>query len=345
MKQILQIFTRYQSFLGVILIFAMGIILCQIDRPYIPGEDAQYNPFLTSENQTNVLRQVSINGILAVGMTLVILTAGIDLSVGAVLAVCGIMSADILAYYGTSVWLVVLLTLLMGAVCGFGNGLLVTKCRLQPFIATLAMMSIARGMARFWGFWHGGGGQLVGLNAMENTSNGPVYYENIRQFFYVAAPIPHCAGLKVPTIIFLVVVVLGIVILRKTQFGRYIYAIGGNEEAARLSGINVNMIKIYVYSIAGLLAGLAGLVYSADFQSGDPNAGIGYELDAIAAVVIGGTSLMGGIGTMTGTLLGALIIGYINNIMVLKGLNADLQLILKGVIIVMAVMLQRTKNS
>ena len=333
---------RYQIYLGVLLIFVVGAVLGQMNRPYRPGTDTQYNPFMTSENQTNVLRQVSINGILAVGMTLVILTAGIDLSVGSVLALAAVASADLLRYYQWPVLPVLLVTLLIGAALGLGNGLLVTKCRLQPFIATLAMMSIARGMARTWGIWHGGGGQLVGLSADETVGGVLRHHENVRHFFWLAANLG--GGLKFQSVIFIVCIIVGIFILRKTRFGRYIYAVGGNEEAARLSGINTKFVLNSVYIIGGVLSALAGLVYAADFQSGDPNAGIGFELDAIAAVVIGGTSLMGGVGTMVGTLLGALIMGYIVNIMTLKGLNADLQLILKGVIIVVAVMLQRTKD-
>ena len=333
---------RYQSFLGVLLIFATGAMLGQMDRPYRPGSDDQYNPFLTSTNQTNVLRQVSINGILAVGMTLVILTAGIDLSVGAVLALSAVVSADLLRYYEWPMLPAIFLALLVGGACGLTNGLLVTKARLQPFIATLAMFSVARGLARYWGAWHGGGGQLIGLSAQETVAGEVVVHDNIRHFLLMAANLG--GGVKFQSVIFILCIIAGIFVLRKTRFGRYIYAVGGNEEASRLSGINTHLVKNSVYLIAGLLSGLAGLVYAADFQSGDPNAGMGYELDAIAAVVIGGTSLMGGIGTMMGTLLGALIIGYITNIMTLKGLNADLQLILKGVIIVLAVMLQRTKD-
>ncbi len=447
-ERVLKFVERYQSYLGLILILLLGIAVCQINAPV--GRDGNpYNPFLTGRNQTNVLRQVSINGVLAVGMTLVILTAGIDLSVGAVLALCAVVSADLLRYYQWPVVAVIPAVLLLGFACGLTNGTLVTKARLQPFIATLAMFSMARGFAKYWGVWHGGGNQLIGLSPQEIIGGQPVHYGNIRQFLILArsivfdfqirhlvvlAPILlllvlvvvyhrtkrrmpvaltcstgaleavlvallwrtpldrlvnrlfmrlsgqsadglvdtaawywqvyrpfHQAivklrafgdhelftfsGLKVQSVIFLVVVSVGIFVLTKTRFGRYIYAIGGNEEAARLSGINVHFVKNWVYGMCGLLAGVAGLVYAADLQSGDPNAGVGYELDAIAAVVIGGTSLMGGVGSMIGTLLGALIIGYINNIMALKGLGSELQFILKGIIIVLAVMLQRSKKS
>ncbi|MBE7559713.1 ABC transporter permease [bacterium] len=341
-QRVLRFVERYQSYLGLILIFILGIVVCQINAP-TDRDGNPYNPFLTARNQTNVLRQVSINGVLAVGMTGVILAAGIDLSVGAVLALCAVAAADLLRYYQWPVVAVIPAVLLLGFACGLTNGLLVTKARLQPFIATLAMFSMARGLAKYWGVWHGGGNQLIGLSPQEIIGGQTVHYDNIRQFLFLASNIG--GGLKFQSVIFITVVALGIFTLNKTRFGRYIYAIGGNEEAARLSGINVTFVKNWVFAICGLLAGVAGLVYAADLQSGDPNAGFGFELDAIAAVVIGGTSLMGGVGGMVGTLLGALIIGYINNIMALKGLGSELQFILKGIIIVLAVMLQRSKKA
>jgi ribose transport system permease protein len=286
--------------------------------------------FLTIDNGWNVLRQISVNICLSVGMTLVVLTAGIDLSVGSVLALCGAISAGLLKngieipsqnlYIGFTLLGVILVGLLAGVSFGFFNGWVITKFKVPPFVATLAMLTIARGLTMLWT----GGFPISKLGANFD-------YIGTGWFF----------GVPVPVWISILVVLLAIFMTTKLPIGRYIYAIGGNENAARLSGINIDRVKITVYALAGALAALGGLMVTARLDSAQPNAGTGYELDAIAAVVIGGTSLSGGRGTILGTVLGAIIIGVLNNGLVLLNVSPFWQQVVKGAVILLAVIIDK----
>lgn len=286
--------------------------------------------FLTVANGWNVLRQISINICISVGMTLVVLTAGIDLSVGSVLALCGAITAGLLQsgielpaqnlYIGFTLFGACLVGLLAGAALGFFNGWAITTFKVPPFVATLAMLTIARGLTMLWT-----GGFPI--------SNLGTSFARLGTGWFIGVP--------VPVWISFLVVLLAVFISNKTPLGRYIYAIGGNENAARLSGIQINKVKIMVYSLAGALAALGGLMMTARLDSAQPNAGTGYELDAIAAVVIGGTSLSGGRGTILGTVLGAIIIGVLNNGLVLLNVSPFWQQVVKGLVILTAVIIDR----
>jgi ribose/xylose/arabinose/galactoside ABC-type transport system permease subunit len=279
--------------------------------------------FLNFANLINLLRQISINGILAVGVTYVLLTGGVDLSLGSVVALTGVIAAG-LAHPGAHVILVpVAMGVLAGVLCGTVNGFLVTRGRIAPFIATLGMMTAARGLALLVS-----GGKPVSNLTSTFTSIGS----------------GDIAGVPVPVVIFAVVALVSWVFLRNMRMGRYVYAVGGNENAARAAGVNVRGVKMIAYTICGALAGVAGVVLAARITTGQPNAGIGYELDAIAAVVIGGTSLSGGVGGIGGTVLGALLIGVINNGLDLLNVSSYYQQIVKGLIIVGAVWMDRSRH-
>jgi ribose transport system permease protein len=280
--------------------------------------------FLDVGNLTDILRQVAEKGILAAGMTPVIIAGGIDLSVGSVLALAATLAGSLLMG-GVGAWPMAGLVLAAGCLCGLLSGLVVTRWRIQPFIATLAMMSAARGVARYLS-----GGAAVPLGFGEGGAPA--------SFRALAAPIvPY---VPVPAVLFLVSVGAIAVLMARTRAGRYLYAIGDNEQTARLAGVDVGLHKTTAYVLCAGMAALAGIIHCAQLEQGNPNDGVGYELDAIAAVVIGGTSLAGGVGTVGGTLVGTLIIGIINNSMGLNNVDANLQLILKGAIIVAAVWLQ-----
>lgn len=270
--------------------------------------------FLTVPNLLNILRQVAIVGILAVGQTYVILTAGIDLSVGAVLGVSVVLFASFLE--GQSMAAAIPLGLLAGIALGAINGAFVAYGRIPAFIVTLGMLSFARGLA----FIHTGGMPIPILNeAFYDLGNGYVL------------------GIPVPALFLIGTLIVSALILHMTPFGRSIYAIGSNEDAARLSGVPVQRYKLIVYMISGFLAALAGLVYASQLGVGTPIAGQGYELDAIAAVVVGGTALFGGKGSVFGTFIGTLIIGVLANILNLTGVDPFVQQLFKGALIVLAV--------
>lgn len=295
---------------GILIAFLVICILLSIATPF----------FFTSQNILIVLRQVSINGILAIGVTFVIITGGIDLSLGSVLALTGVVAAGF-AHPDTYPLIVPIgLALMTGLIIGAANGFISTLGKVAPFIVTLGMMTIARGLALVWS----GGRPVTNLSPAFNYIGGG-------DFLFIPVPI----------LLFLLVIILSGVTLKYTRIGRYIYAVGGNEEAARASGIRVNRVKLFAYILCGLLAGLAGVVLAARINTGQPNAGIAYELDAIAAVVIGGTSLMGGRGSIMGTVIGVLIIGVINNGLDLLNVSSYYQQIVKGVIIIGAVLLDR----
>ncbi len=314
------VFSRFASVLGLAAVLAAALLFSPVrgGRPV----------FLGIGNLTDILRQVSEKGILAVGMTAVVITGGIDLSVGSVLALAATMAASLLMR-GYGLTETAILVLLAGAVCGALNGLVVARWRLQAFIATLATMSAARGVARYLS-----GGTAIPLGF--GPGGAP---PSVRALGGVLVPY-----VPFPAVLFLASVLGMHVLLARTRSGRYLYAIGDNPAAARLSGVRVRWNTGLVYGMSGVLAALAGIVHCAQLEQGNPNDGVAYELDAIAAVVIGGTSLSGGVGTVGGTLVGVLTIGVINNIMGLNNVDANLQLILKGAIILGAVWLQRKRR-
>ena len=280
--------------------------------------------FLTGRNVTNVLRQSAMLGVVSVGMTFVLLTAGIDLSVGMVLSLTSVVAALLFADGGGAPLPVVLFaTLALGAAIGAFNALMIVWRDTAPFIVTLAMMAIAGGAALTVS-----GGRPIGGIAGAYAWIGAGFI----------GPIP------VPVLIMAAVFAIGALVLRYTPYGREVYAVGGNEEAARLSGISIQRVKIITYSLSGLLAALGGIIFSARVTVGDPWAGRGLELDAIAAVVIGGTSLFGGIGTMWGSLLGTLIITMINNLLNLLNVSPYMQGLAKGLIILVAITLYKKKD-
>lgn len=275
--------------------------------------------FLTVNNAVNVLRQSTINGIIAVGMTFVILTAGIDLSVGATLALSTVVTANLLQQ-DVPVLLAVLIGLALGAALGFVNGLIITKTRVPPFVATLGMMTVARGLA----LTYTQGRPITGLpDAFRFIGTGSL------------GPIP------MPIVIAGLTFLVGWVVLNRTKMGEYIYAIGNNPVAARYAGIATDSYVTFVYVLAGLLSALAGMILVARLNSAQPTAAIGYEFDAIAAVVVGGTSFAGGEGSLGGTLLGVLVIAVINNGLNLLNVSSFYQPVVTGIVIALALLIYR----
>ena len=289
--------------------------------------------FFTQENGLNILRQISVNLCLSIGMTLVILAGGIDLSVGAVLALAGAVAAGLLkngldlppldVQLQFTVFGAIVAGLAVGAAAGGFNGVMITRFGLPPFVATLGMLSIARGLTMLW------------TGGFPITSLGPQFgFLGTGNFLGVPMPVWIAGGL----------VAVFVVVTRKTRFGRYIYAVGGNERAALLSGLPVNRIKLSVYALGGLLSAVAGLIVTARLDSAQPNAGLGYELDSIAAVVIGGASLSGGRGSVLGTVLGCLIIGMLNNGLFLLDVSPFWQQVAKGFVILVAVAIDKAST-
>src|SRR5262245_11845785 len=289
--------------------------------------------FLTATNAWNVMRQISVNICISVGMTLVVLTAGIDLSIGSVLALCGAITAGLLKngieipssnlYIGFTILGATVAGLLVGSLLGWFNGWTITKFKVPPFVATLAMLTIARGLTMLWtkGF------PITGLGEK---------FAHLGTGWFLGIPLPvWISG---------IIVFIAVVITNKTKLGRYIYAIGGNENAATLSGINIKKVKIAVYTIAGALAAVGGMLVTSRLDAAQPNAGTGYELDSIAAVVIGGTSLSGGRGSVLGTVLGAVIIGVLNNGLVLLNVSPFWQQVVKGFVILIAVVIDKANS-
>lgn len=306
-----------------------GIFIAFLLLSVILSFSNQY--FLTSGNISNILLQTSINGVLAIGMTFVILTRGIDLSVGSVVALAGIVSGSLATTSATAgvlgapypPYVALCAGILVGLACGTIVGIIVSRFAVPAFVATLGMLSAARGMTLIYG----GGKPVPGLTpAFRFLGTGDIF------------------GIPMPVVILTIVFIVSWWVLNRTRFGRYIYAVGGNPHAAKTSGINVTRIRFLVYTISGALAGLAGMMLSARTGSALPQAGVAYELDAIAAVVIGGTSLSGGVGRVTGTLIGALIIGVMNNGLDLMGIQSYYQQVIKGALIVGAVMLDQKRN-
>jgi ribose/xylose/arabinose/galactoside ABC-type transport system permease subunit len=305
-----KIFAKY----GIYIAFAILFIILSISS----------ESFLTATNMINILRQVSIIGIVAIGMSFVIVTGGIDLSVGSIMALSAVVAASFAqtdSHY--SVFIPLIIGITVGLACGLINGVLVAKWKVAPFIATLGMMTAARGLAMVYT----DGRPVIGLSNI---------YNHIGSGYIL--------GLPIPVIAFIIIVLIGVFLLNYTVFGRHVLATGGNEQSAKLSGINVTSVKIGVYAIAGLLAGIGGMILSSRIMSGSPVLGQGYELDAIAAVVIGGTSLFGGVGSIIGTVVGVLIIGVMNNGLDLLNVSSYYQQILKGAIIVIAVLLDKKNH-
>jgi ribose transport system permease protein len=314
-----------QGYIGLVLVIAYGLI-------------SKGDIFWNSTNLTNAVGAFSSRGILAVGETLVILTAAIDLSVGSMLGLCSMVSALMLARHNLDPLVIVPLTMATGAVLGFINGAATTWLRIQSFVATLATLSIYRGIGRELSDNVSVGTQIV-------TKSGALTPHSDR-FQALGTPGHNVltgifGGIYFPVLAFLVICIVFQLMLSRTRFGRHIYAVGGNETAARLSGINVSAVRIGVFTLAGVLAGIAGPIDAAYSASADPLAGQSFELDAIAAAVIGGASLAGGKGAITGTLVGALILTLLDNILGLNNVSSNLQLIIKGLIVIIAVVLQR----
>ncbi|WP_436881605.1 ABC transporter permease subunit [Staphylococcus gallinarum] len=277
--------------------------------------------FLEPSNLFNLLRQVSINGLIAFGMTFVILTGGIDLSVGSTLALSSALVA-ILMVSGVDGIIAIIIGCIFGAVLGAINGFLITLGKMAPFIATLATMTVFRGVTLV----------ITDGNPITNL-NGSYAFQLFGRGYFI--------GIPVPAITMFITFIILYLILHKTIFGRQTYAMGGNEKAAFISGIKVNKLKVCIYGLAGLMSALAGAILTSRLNSAQPTAGMSYELDAIAAVVLGGTSLTGGKGRIVGTLIGVLIIGVLNNGLNLLGVSSFYQQVVKGVVIIIAVLIDR----
>lgn len=319
---------RAGAFLRKYMIIIIFLGFCALLAWFSPNHS-----FLKPQNLINVVRQITVYGFLALGVTLCIISTGIDLSLGSVLGFSAVVAASLVQQPGWKeaiypglqlpMFVGVLAGLSVGAMLGFVNGALIAYTRIPPFIATLGMMQIARGMAYVY-------------------SNGrPV--STVTEDFLVLGQ-GYLGPIPVPVFIFLVVIVLTHLMLGFTRFGRHIYAIGGNETAARVSGVNLNRTKLGIYTFTGLMAGLGGVILTSRVGSATPALGQGYELDAIAAAVIGGTSFAGGIGTVWGTVVGALIIGVMNNGLDLLSVSPFYQLIVKGAIIIVAIIIDERKN-
>lgn len=308
MNKIKQFFKNNSSLVGLILLLLIITIL-------------DYR-FIQIGNLSNVIRQVSVNGIIALGMTFVILTGGIDLSVGSIFALSSAIMAKLLLS-GVNPVLALIVTLISGGILGAINGILISYGKLQAFIATLGTMTLYRGITR------------VFMEAKPFTGFKSELIDQIGQGYIFNIPIP--------SIILVLLIILTYILSKKTAFGKSVYAIGGNEVTAKFSAINVNSVKIRVYALSGILTTIAGVILTSRLNSIQPNAGSGYELDAIAAVVLGGTSLAGGKGRIMGTVIGILIIGFLNNGLNIIGVTSFYQDVVKGVVILLAVLIDREK--
>ena len=318
-KSLLAHLVRFQSLLGLVLVIVAGVA-------FSPRRHGRIL-FLQPDNIANIIRSVSETGILALGMTFVIIAAGIDLSVGAVLGLCSVLTAQLLVNEGWGLWSTLPLVLAAGVAFGAAQGALSTKLRIQAFIVTLAGLQAARGLSLIVS-----NNRFININYGEGPGSAPpafaVLGERIGGVFPVA------------TLVFLALAAVAAFVLNNTRYGRYVFAVGGNEKAARLSGIPVGAVKISVYALTGFVSAVAGVVHAGQFAFGSPNDGTGYELSAIAAVVIGGTDLFGGAGSMVGTIAGAVMLGALANILQLNDVSAAMQLLATGAIIVIAAALQ-----
>lgn len=297
---------RKYATLAILVVFVVAISL-MTDR------------FLTFGNITNVGRQLSFNGIISVAMTMVIISGGIDLSVGGTVALAGCICAGVLTDSG-NIFMAIMAALVVGTVVGLFNGVLIAYTKIAPFIITLSSLSIAKGVT------------LVLTNASPIPLNNEGFKALGQSSFY---------SIPTPIFIMLAIFLIAGFVMRKTKFGRYVYAIGGNERSAALAGIAVQKIKLIVYIISGLMAAFTGVLYTSRLSSGVPNLGDGFEMDAITAAVIGGASLSGGQGGIWGTLIGAVIIGILNNALNLLNVNTNYQSIVTGVVVLIAVLFDR----
>jgi ribose transport system permease protein len=294
--------------------YSVLLILLTIGLIFTLGSDR----FLTPSNLMNIALQTSIIAIIAIGMTFVILTAGIDLSVGSVVALCGAVAAGLAVQQELGTYVGIALALAAGAAVGLVNGLLIVKGKMPPFIATLSTLAIARGLTLVY------------------SQGRPIAGIDDRFIFLGSGEI---LGVAAPVLILAIVFVMAYIVLRSTKFGNYVYATGGNEEVSRLAGIRTSMITLSVYVISGFLAAVGGVLLTARLWSAQPNAAVGLELDAIAAPVLGGVSLFGGVGSVFGALVGAFILGILSNGLNLMGVPSFWQQVIKGVVLILAVML------
>lgn len=310
--------------LALVFVLVLGVIL------------NAHGTFFKWSTHRDALRQASVYGILACGMTIVIISAGIDLSVGSLLGLTAVLFALFSIHKGWSPWLVILLCLLTGAGLGAVSGGLVARFRIQPFIVTLAMMVIARGLAKTVS-----GGMKVSPAVLQEDRT--YEYVDLPPIFEFIDSRLLGGNISVVSLIFLACVLVSWLGLARLRWGRYVYAIGGNEAAARLSGVPVMAVKVAAYTLSGFFAAVAGICQAAQERQGDPEAGLTYELNAIAIVVIGGTDLMGGRGGILLTLIGTLIIGYLDKILSINAVPEANRLMLTGVIIIVAVLMQRRR--
>lgn len=306
----------FKENLGIIVAF---LVLC-VFLSVFPKTSGS---FFTRQNIFNVLRQISTNLFLACGMTMVIILGGIDLSVGSIIALSGCISAGCVARYNLPLPIALLMGLLVGPLVGMFNGAVISKTTIPAFIVTLATMNIAKGLAYVY------------------TGGSPVRVVTKEWQFLGAG---YVGIFPTPVVILVIVLIITAIIMNKTKMGRHMYAVGGNQQAAEFSGIKVEKVKFFVHAFSGLMAGLAGIVLASRMYSGQPTAGDGAEMDAIAAVVVGGTSMAGGSGKIGGTIIGGLIIGVLNNGLNLLNVNSFWQYVVKGVVILLAVFLDYFRN-
>ena len=306
----------FKENLGIIVAF---LVLC-VFLSVFPKTSGS---FFTRQNIFNVLRQISTNLFLACGMTMVIILGGIDLSVGSIIALSGCISAGCVARYNLPLPIALLMGLLVGLLVGMFNGAVISKTTIPAFIVTLATMNIAKGLAYVY------------------TGGSPVRVVTKEWQFLGAG---YVGIFPTPVVILVIVLIITAIIMNKTKMGRHMYAVGGNQQAAEFSGIKVEKVKIFVHAFSGVMSGLAGIVLASRMYSGQPTAGDGAEMDAIAAVVVGGTSMAGGSGKIGGTIIGGLIIGVLNNGLNLLNVNSFWQYVVKGVVILLAVFLDYFRN-
>ena len=306
----------FKENLGIIVAF---LVLC-VFLSVFPKTSGS---FFTRQNIFNVLRQISTNLFLACGMTMVIILGGIALSVGSIIALSGCISAGCVARYNLPLPIALLMGLLVGLLVGMFNGAVISKTTIPAFIVTLATMNIAKGLAYVY------------------TGGSPVRVVTKEWQFLGAG---YVGIFPTPVVILVIVLIITAIIMNKTKMGRHMYAVGGNQQAAEFSGIKVEKVKFFVHAFSGLMAGLAGIVLASRMYSGQPTAGDGAEMDAIAAVVVGGTSMAGGSGKIGGTIIGGLIIGVLNNGLNLLNVNSFWQYVVKGVVILLAVFLDYFRN-
>lgn len=317
-KSAKQLLSQATSLIGLVVIFIVASLICVRNGK---------NLFLSPVNLANVVRAIAENGIIAIGISLPILLGGIDLSVGAIVGLTATVSADLMMHRDFGVGATVACVLVISVLFGLFNGFVHSKLGVQAFIATLASMMIARGLARFWS-----GGIGIPIAYGEGPELAP------EAFSFLSTRV---AGIPIPAICFALIAVTMFLLMKFTRFGRYLYAIGGNETSAYLCGIKVVKIKTLAYTICAVCAGIAGMIHAAQLRQGSPNDGQSYEMNAIAACVIGGYSMAGGKGSIWGVVIGALILGILDNMLGLKNIDTNVQMVAKGLIIVAAVVFQK----